>query len=143
MLTSPVIAHHSDAVYNEDKLATVTGTVVKFEWINPHIITRVDVTNDKGNVEQWVVLGGSVRSMHGGGWDARILKPGDVVTVSGHPYRDGRPSMSMLRVVRVRPDPRELPMTSVERSNYEAAVKRQQEGNEGKKETPAPREERY
>lgn len=128
MLTSSAIAHHSGAVYDKDKLAVVTGTVVKLEWINPHIVTRMNVTNDKGEVEQWAVLAGSVRSAHGGGWSANILKPGDVVTASGHPYRDGRPSMEMLQMVRVRPNPGPLPQSSVQKSNYELFLKNQREG---------------
>lgn len=128
LFASPGFAHHSGAVYDKDKLATVTGTVVKLEWTNPHIITRLTVTTDKGDTEQWVILGGSVRSMHGGGWNSQILKPGDVITASGHPHKDGRKIMEMLRVVRLRPDPKELPATSVEKYNYELFLKNQREG---------------
>lgn len=138
MLASMVFAHHSGAVYDKDKVATVTGTVVKFEWINPHIITRLAVTTDKGDIQQWAILGGSVRSMHGGGWSSKILRPGDVITVSGHPYKDGRTSMEMLKVTRVRPDPMELPATSVEKYNYELFLKNQREG---KKNTGGSRDE--
>jgi hypothetical protein len=86
------------------------------------------VTDDKGGAEQWVIIGGSVRSMHGGGWNSKTLKPGDVITVAGHPYRDGRKLMEMLRVVRLRPEPTELPATSVEKYNYEMFLKNQREG---------------
>ena len=43
LAVQPVAGHHSiSAVFHADKLVTVTGTLTKVDWINPHIAVFVD-----------------------------------------------------------------------------------------------------
>jgi hypothetical protein len=50
MVSGPMFAHHSDSVYDQEHLITVTGTVTKFEFINPHELIHFDVKDDRATV---------------------------------------------------------------------------------------------
>ena len=81
--TIAVSAHHSFAAeYDANAPVTVSGTVVKIDWTNPHIHFYVDAKDDKGAVTQWKFEGYPPNMLVRQGWkrDA-TLKPGDVVSV--------------------------------------------------------------
>ena len=86
-------AHHSDAIYDQSKLVTISGTVTRFEFINPHTQIFVDVKDDKGGVQQWTILGAAPNAERRIGWRSDSLKPGDQLTFTGFQYRDGRKIM--------------------------------------------------
>src|SRR4029077_1603770 len=49
-----VSAHHSvQAVFDIHHTVTVSGTVAKVEWINPHSYLTVDVKSTDGKVQKW------------------------------------------------------------------------------------------
>ena len=51
LLAIPVVAHHSiSAEFETTKPITVTGTVKKVAWMNPHIYTYVEVKQPNGSV---------------------------------------------------------------------------------------------
>jgi len=80
----PVRAHHAFAAeYDRDKPLTVTGTVTKLEWTNPHARIYVDVKDDKGEVVNWDFELGPPNGLMRRGWNRNSLKPGHVVTISG------------------------------------------------------------
>jgi hypothetical protein len=78
-------AHHSFAAqYDADKPVTLTGTVAKIEWTNPHFHFYVDVKDDKGAVVQWAFEGYPPNMLIRQGWKKDVtLKPGMMVTVMG------------------------------------------------------------
>jgi len=50
----PASAHHSpSAIFDMSKKFTLTGTLTKVEWINPHIVVFMDAKKDDGSVETW------------------------------------------------------------------------------------------
>jgi len=50
----PVWAHHSpSAVFDMSKEFTMTGTLTKVDWFNPHIVVYLDAKKDDGSVESW------------------------------------------------------------------------------------------
>jgi Family of unknown function (DUF6152) len=78
-------AHHSfSAEYDGEKPVTVTGTVARVDWMNPHIYFYVDVKDDKGGVTQWKFEGYPPNMLVRQGWkrDA-TMKVGDTITVFG------------------------------------------------------------
>lgn len=80
----PVVAHHSiDAEFDRTKPVTVTGTVTKVEWANPHIWFYLDVKDATGKVAKWQFEGGPPNALKRQGWSRTSLKEGDVVTVEG------------------------------------------------------------
>ena len=80
----PVRAHHAFAAeYDRDKPLTVTGTVTKLEWTNPHARIYVDVKDDKGEVVNWDFELGPPNGLMRNGWRRDSLKAGLTVTVEG------------------------------------------------------------
>ena len=78
-----VVAHHSiSAEFDVNKPVKFTGKVVKVEWMNPHIYTHVETTED-GKTVVYKVEGGPPNSLFRQGWRRDTLKQGDVVSVSG------------------------------------------------------------
>jgi hypothetical protein len=86
-------AHHSvQAVFDIHKTITVTGTVAKVEWINPHSYLTVNVKDANGAIQKWAFELGGQAALRRAGMsraDRGGLKPGDEVTVSALPARDG------------------------------------------------------
>ena len=86
---TPAVAHHSTAMFDKTKIATVTGIVTDYQWTNPHVWIEIDASGPRG-VSHWSIEGGSTRVMEGFGWKVRTLKPGDKVTVVVHPFKNGK-----------------------------------------------------
>ncbi|MSO30470.1 MAG: hypothetical protein EXQ48_05920 [Acidobacteria bacterium] len=92
---APVIAHHSVAgEFDPSKPVTVTGTVTKIEWVNPHSRVRFDVTDASGTVTNWSVELAARVVLERNGWNGRSLKAGDKITVTGDQARSGAPMMN-------------------------------------------------
>ena len=87
---APALAHHSWAIYDTDRTITLQGTVKEFEWVNPHSWLRV-VANDERTGRQvlWTFELGAPSQLIETGMYANSLRPGDVVTVTFHPRKDG------------------------------------------------------
>ena len=80
----PVSAHHSFAAeYDSTRPLTVTGTVTKVEWTNPHARLYVDVKDDAGKINHWDFELGPPNGLMRRGWNRNSLKPGHVVVVTG------------------------------------------------------------
>lgn len=80
----PAIAHHAFAAeFDRQKPVTITGTVTKVEWANPHARFYVDAKDDAGKVNNWDFELGSPNGLMRRGWTRNSLKIGDTVTVTG------------------------------------------------------------
>lgn len=90
-LSAPAYVHHSGASFDRAKQVKITGTVTEFVWSNPHATFRIDVTGANGSTESWPIeMNGPSNLIHEG-WKRSSIKPGDKVTVTINPLRDGRP----------------------------------------------------
>ncbi|HEV8396573.1 MAG TPA: DUF6152 family protein [Vicinamibacterales bacterium] len=87
-LGSTAAAHHSAVQYDFTKTATITGVVLKFQAINPHMRLTLRVTDDKGTREI-ELEGHSTNNMYRAGYRDGMIKYGDKITVSVAPLRDG------------------------------------------------------
>ena len=94
----PLSAHHSWPV-SMDRLVTVKGTVVEFEWANPHPMMTLQVQTNDGRRETWRVGGPAIVRMTANGWTKTTVKPGDVITGIGYQYADGEKIVRLERVV--------------------------------------------
>jgi hypothetical protein len=94
----PLSAHHSWPV-SRDQLVTVKGTVMEFEWNNPHPMITVEVRTDDGKVEKWLIGGPAINRMEANGWTKGTVKRGDVITGTGYQFSDGRKILRLERVV--------------------------------------------
>jgi uncharacterized protein DUF6152 len=87
---APLVAHHSFAAeFDGSKPVTLTGTVTKMDWINPHAWLHMDVKGPDGKVVSWMVEGGAPNSLLRRGWNRNSVPPGITVTVQGFRARDG------------------------------------------------------
>lgn len=100
MVSSPMFAHHSMAMYDRSREVTFQGTVTKFRFINPHTQILFDVEDGNGNVDQWMSFSPSPNRMRReAGWNRKTIKPGDQIAISGYIARDGRKIMSTLKII--------------------------------------------
>ena len=100
MVSSPMFAHHSMAMYDRSREVTFQGTVTKFRFINPHTQILFDVEDGNGNVDQWISFSPSPNRMRReAGWNRNTIKPGDQIAISGYIARDGRKIMSTLKII--------------------------------------------
>ena len=90
LATAPVLAHHSFSAFDMAASKSVTGTVSKVDWTNPHIWIWLDVPNDKGGTDPYAFEGMSPNYLNRRGWTRTTLKVGDKVTVTYRPMRDGK-----------------------------------------------------
>jgi hypothetical protein len=93
LLAGPALAHHSvQAQFDIHKTFTVSGTVAKVEWINPHSYLTINVKDADGKVQKWAFELGGPGALRRAGMsreDRGGLKPGDEVTASGLAAKDG------------------------------------------------------
>ncbi len=88
--TAPALAHHSFAMFDFQASKTVTGTVEQFDWTNPHTFIWLQVPTGAGGAsERYGFEGMSPNYLGRRGWSKSTLKPGDKVTVTYHPLKDG------------------------------------------------------
>lgn len=78
-------SHHSFAAeFDGTKPVTLTGTVTKVEWMNPHAYLYMDVADEQtGDVTNWAIELGSPNGLRRNGWQRTSVKPGDVLTIEG------------------------------------------------------------
>ncbi len=83
-------AHHSFTMFDHEKLITISGTLKEFEWSNPHCWLHIVVADTAtGRNLEWAFEMGSITQIAEQGWKADSVKPGDKITVIGHPLKDG------------------------------------------------------
>ena len=89
-LVTPAPAHHSFAMFDADRTVTLQGTVKEFEWTNPHSWLHIMVRDEAtGQQSVWALELSSPARLKRMGMSADSVKPGDAVSVTFHPLKDG------------------------------------------------------
>jgi len=95
-LALPALAHHSFAMFDANQTLSATATVKEFQWGSPH--TWLELIEDKTEKPLSLELT-TISSLMRNGWKPGTLKPGDKVTVTYHPMRDGTPAGQLVQAV--------------------------------------------
>ena len=109
LLVSPVIGHHSTAVnFNRNSMISLEGVVVEYKFQNPHVQISLEVENDAGETEVWLVEAVAKNQFVRLGWTGDEFKLGQVITVSG---AEGYRPRTMLLMRAIMPDGSEIDAT--------------------------------
>ena len=93
-VSGPLLAHHGNSAYDMDKTVTVTGTVTKWQVINPHSGIWIEVKDERGNVQVWSgEFGGALDLYRRLRWNKDTFKLGDRITLTGNPAKNGGNSL--------------------------------------------------
>jgi hypothetical protein len=102
----PLFAHHSQAMFDDQKTVTQKGVISKFAWVNPHVWIFVDVKNGQGETQTWGLEANAASTMSRLGWTRTQFKAGDPVTFTVWPRRDGKSEGLLSKITG--PDGKEL-----------------------------------
>jgi len=95
----PLLAHHGASAFDTGKKITLKGTVTQWFWANPHCFLKFDVNGDNGALVHWIAETSNPPDMLNLGWSKQSLKPGDQVSVTLEPVKNGRPVGRVLEVI--------------------------------------------
>jgi hypothetical protein len=98
-VATPALAHHSHAMFDHGREISITGTVTEFFFRNPHVFLHLDVSQADGSVVNYWVEMSNIPNMIRRGIGNKTFKPGDVITVTMYPLKDGRPGGNYVTVV--------------------------------------------
>lgn len=99
VIAAPSLAHHSYAAFDMNKNIRIEGILESLKLENPHvhIVVRVETGPEAGI---WDIEGASANIMRRQGWSAYSFKPGDSITLVGHPLRSGDRGMSLFFAIK-------------------------------------------
>lgn len=97
-LAGTATAHHSGAMFDSTRTQTITGKVTEFNWVNPHSSIKLEVTGQDGKTEIWAIEMNTPQNLVRSGWKRTTIKPGDQVSVTVRPLRDGKPGGSYMSI---------------------------------------------
>ncbi len=90
------LGHHSGAAnFIVDSIITVKGVVTEYRFQNPHVQILMDVVNDQGEVERWMVELAAKNQFVRAGWVGDEFEPGQTITVDG--WEGRRPRSTFLQ----------------------------------------------
>ena len=95
----PAFAHHGKDNYDVQHPITLSGTVITYEFLNPHVLIRFDVTDANGATSKWIAEGDPPQKLYRAGWKRDSLKPGDKVTITGPPDKNGQHTLVLQKLV--------------------------------------------
>lgn len=100
LAATPLLAHHSTAMFDASRRVTFEATVKELQWTSPHAWLQVLVVNDQGETEEWGLEMGTPAAMMREGWKPRSVVPGDKVTVVLNPLKSGEHGGNLVKVTK-------------------------------------------
>src|SRR5688500_13747668 len=95
----PATAHHGAAAFDTGKKVTLTGVVQEWVYSNPHCLLRLEVKGEDGQVVPWIAEGQAPNVIFTNGYRKDTFKPGDRVTITVEPLKNGRPMGRIISTV--------------------------------------------
>lgn len=82
-------AHHAFAAeFDSNAPVKLSGKVIKVEWINPHAWVHLEVVDEDGNTQTWMVEGGTPNTLLRKGINKNTIQPGTEIIVRGYQAKD-------------------------------------------------------
>jgi hypothetical protein len=89
LVAVPLAAHHAfGAEFDRDAPIRLEGKVVRLEWVNPHTWIHLEIEQEDGTTEIWMVEGGTPNTLLRRGLRRECLAPGTVLIVDGYQTKD-------------------------------------------------------
>jgi hypothetical protein len=83
----PAFAHHSFAMFDDQRQVTLDGVVKEFQWTNPHMWIQIAVM-ENGQLVEYSIEGGPPLVMARKGWNRFSMKPGEKLKITINPTKD-------------------------------------------------------
>ena len=99
LIEAPLSAHHGAAAFDTGKKVTLKGVVREWIYSNPHCLVKLEVTGEDGKIVQWIAEAQSPNVIFPLGYRRDSFKPGDQVTLTLEPVKNGRPLGRIVRAV--------------------------------------------
>lgn len=94
-------AHHSvSGYYDTGKQVTLDGSVIEFQFVNPHPWVTIEVKDASGSAQRWRLEMDNLSELTDVGMTRESLKPGNRVVVTGNPAREKPQSLYLRRLDR-------------------------------------------
>lgn len=105
----PALAHHGGGIeYDQGTVKAVSGVATEFAFRFPHVQIEIDVTDENGNVESWIMgtrWTPTILRKHG--WTRNSIQPGDEIAVTFSPHVES-PTIGMMITLEVNGEPLQL-----------------------------------
>jgi hypothetical protein len=98
LFANPALAHHGGAAYDTSQTLTIKGTVVEFDFINPHCQLFIEAPDDSGKIVKWDGEFTNPGTLHRRGWTKEMFKPGDKITMIGNRGKNGAYVLRVLKL---------------------------------------------
>ena len=98
-LSGMLWAHHAGSIYDRDNPVTFKGTVTEFLFTNPHVQVVFEVKDASGQAAIWKAGSAPPQRLYRAGWNTKTLKPGDEITITCAPAKDGSKVCSVVNLV--------------------------------------------
>lgn len=99
-MATSAVAHHSYAMFDRTRKLTIQGTVVEWQWTNPHTFLEFMAPGPDKKPLKYVMEGASPSFLTPIGFSRKMMAPGDKVTVIYYPHRT-RPELGQLSGVKL------------------------------------------
>src|SRR5438309_570199 len=107
-MAGTALAHHSFAVFDHTRTLSLTGSVTRFQWSNPHGFLDIDVQDADGTVKHYTLELTSINMLQRVGWKSSMIKAGDQVKVVTAPLLSGQPAGLLLEITLANGEKKEL-----------------------------------
>ena len=109
LITTIASAHHSNSAFDLDRMIAFQGTVVRYQWRNPHVYL---VIKDADDIE-WTIETGATSIMSRSGWTRDSFAEGDSVSLRANPDKKSSKRHALLLSIE---GPGGVPMASMNRT---------------------------
>jgi len=99
LVSAPLFAHHGGTTLYTDRMVTLKATVDTWYWSNPHCLLKAEVKGDDGKLVEWIVETQAPNTIYPHGFRKDSFKPGDMITITLRPTKNGRPTGALLWAV--------------------------------------------